>query len=160
MAVDMFLKLDGINGESGDSKHKNEIDLLAWSWGQANSGTFHQGSGGGAGKASFHDLSVTKFVDKASPDLYSACASGKHIASGTLVVRKAGGENPVEYMTITLDQILVSSVSTGGTQGEERLTENISLNFAKIKVEYKTQDSGGKSGAGGTFSWNIAANSK
>src|SRR5450631_3919887 len=159
MAVDMFLNLDGIKGESSDKTHKGEIDVLAWSWGMSNSGTFQQGTGGGSGKANFQDIAVTKYVDKSTADLIYACASGKHIAKGSLDVRKAG-EQPLEYLVYSLEKILVSSVSTGGSGGEEQLTENISLNFSKVKVEYKTQDATGKAAPGGTFTWDIAANTK
>jgi len=119
MAVDMFLELDGIKGETIDKtfKSKNAMDILAWSWGLSNSGSFQQGSGGGAGKASFQDISITKFIDLASPVLILACANGKHITKGTITVRKAG-ENPLEYLKITLEKILVSAYSTGGSGGE------------------------------------------
>jgi len=159
MAVDMFLQLDGIKGESIDHKHKDAIDILAWSWGMNNSGTFHSGSGGGSGKANFHDINITKYIDKASCDLMFHCASGKHIVKGSLIVRKAG-EKPLEYLTIKFDKVLVSSVSTGGSHGEERLTENISLNFAKVAAEYKIQDEKGGGKDGGQFTWDIAANTK
>jgi len=159
MAVDMFLSLDGIKGESADKTHKGEIDVLAWSWGLSNSGSFHQGEGGGAGKANFQDISVTKYVDKASADLLYSSASGKHIPKAKLTVRKAG-ENPLEYLTFELENILVSSVSTGGSGGEDRLTENVSLNFAKIKMEYWTQGAKGAKGENGNFAWDIPANVK
>jgi type VI secretion system secreted protein Hcp len=161
MAVDMFLELDGVKGETADKafKSKNAIDLLAWSWGMSNTGTFHSGTGGGAGKANFQDISITKYIDLASSDLMLFCANGKHIAKGTLTVRKAG-ENPLEYIKVSLKNILVTSYSTGGSGGEERLTENVSLNFAEVKVEYAQQDAkGGKVGSN-DFSWNIAANAK
>lgn len=159
MAVDMFLQLDGIKGESTDHKHKESIDVLAWSWGLSNSGTFHSGSGGGSGKANFQDISISKYIDKASCDLMYHCASGKHIAKGTLTVRKAG-DKPLEYLIIKFDKLLVSSVSTGGSGGEERLTENVTLNFAKVAVEYKIQDEKGAGKDGGTYTWDIAANTK
>jgi len=159
MAVDMFLELDGIKGESVDSKHKEKIDILAWSWGLSNSGTFHSGSGGGSGKANFQDISITKYIDKASCDLMYHCASGKHIAKGSLIVRKAG-DKPLEYLVFKFDKLLVSSVSVGGSGGEERLTENISLNFAKVEVAYKIQDEKGGGKDGGQFTWDIAANTK
>jgi type VI secretion system secreted protein Hcp len=159
MAVDMFLELDGIKGESVDHKHKDKMDILAWSWGLSNSGTFHAGSGGGSGKANFQDISITKHIDKASADLMYHCASGKHIAKGALYIRKAG-DKPLEYLVIKFDKVLVSSVSTGGSGGEERLTENISLNFAKVALEYKTQDEKGAGKDGGQFTWDIAANTK
>ena len=98
MAVDMFLELDGVKGESVDKAHKDKIDIMSWQWGIANSGTFHHGSGGGAGKASFQDITITKFVDASSPDLMTFCANGKHFAKGKIIVRKAG-EKPLEYVT-------------------------------------------------------------
>ncbi len=159
MAVDMFLSLEGIKGESVDSVHKETIDLLAWSWGMSQSGTTHQGAGGGAGKANFQDISFTKYVDKSSPDLMYACASGKHIAKAKLTVRKAG-EKPLEYMVFELEDIIVSSVSTGGSGGEERLTENCTLNFATVKFEYATQDKKGAKDKIGSFGWKIAENVK
>lgn len=141
MAVDMFIKLEasGLEGESNDHKHKGEIDVLAWSWGVSQSGTFHHGGGGGAGKANVQDFSMTKYIDKSSPKLIECCCSGEHIPKATLVVRKAG-KKPLEYMKITMEKLMVTSVSTGGSGGEDKLTENVTLNFAKVKVEYEEQD--------------------
>jgi type VI secretion system secreted protein Hcp len=155
----MFLELDGIKGESKDSKHKEKIDVLAWSWGVSNSGSFHQGSGGGAGKANFQDISFTKYIDKSTADLLYACASGKHLAKGQLIVRKAG-EKPLEYLIYKFTELMVSSVSTGGSGGEDRLTENVTLNFSKVAVEYFVQDDKGAGKAAGSFTWDIAANVK
>jgi len=158
MAVDMFLKLDGVEGESRDSTHEKEIDILAWSWGMSQSGTTHIGGGGGAGKVNVQDLSFTKYIDKSSPTLMLMCCNGKHIAKGKLTVRKAG-ENPLEYLTIEFEEILVSAVSTGGSGGEDRLTENLTLNFAKMHVTYQQQSaSGGKEGGPVEAKWNIATN--
>lgn len=161
MAVDMFLELDGIKGETVDKayKSKNAMDILAWSWGIHNTGTFHSGPGGGTGKSAFNDMTVTKFVDLASPNIMLYCANGKHVAKGTLTVRKAG-ENPLEYLKIKLTNILISNYTTGGSGGDERTTENVSLNFAQIQLEYAAQDDkGGKSGTN-DFGWNIAENTK
>ncbi|MEO1528507.1 MAG: type VI secretion system tube protein Hcp [Planctomycetota bacterium] len=158
MAVDMFLDIKGeIKGESQDSKHKDEIDVLAWSWGLSQSGSFHTGAGGGAGKASFQDISVTKWVDCASPILMIYCANGDHFSSAKLTVRKAG-KNPLEYLVIDMKDVLVTSVSTGGSGGEDRLTENVGLNFRSVKVSYKTQNKDGSGGPEKQFAWDIAAN--
>ena len=154
MAVDMFLKLDGIKGESLDDKHKGEIDVLAWSWGLSQSGTSHMGGGGGAGKVNVQDLSFTKYVDKATTPLVLATCNGQHIKQALLTVRKAG-KSPVEYIKITLDQIMVTSVSTGGSGGEDRLTENVTLNFAKFKVEYAEQKADGTALPPTTVAWDI-----
>ena len=159
MAVDMFLEIDGVKGESVDKTHKDKIDIMSWQWGIANSGTFHHGSGGGAGKASFQDITITKFVDAASPNLMTFCANGKHFAKGKIIVRKAG-EKPLEYLTIEFEKVLVTSYSTGGSGGQERLTEHVTLNFAQVKVEYTTQSEKGGKGTPHAFSWDIAANVK
>lgn len=159
MAVDMFLKLTGINGESLDAAHKGEIDISSYNWGLSNTGTFHRAGGGGSGKADFQDISVTKWVDKATADLMLACANGKHIAEGVLVCRKAG-EKPLEYLKVTMQEILVSSISTGTTIHDEKQTETVSFNCAKVKVEYFSQSPTGGKEAGGTMGWHIAGNTK
>jgi type VI secretion system secreted protein Hcp len=158
MAVDMFLDLKGeIKGESQDAKHKGTIDILAWSWGMSQSGTFHGGGGGGAGKANFQDLSVTKYVDSSSAALMLYCANGDHFDSADLIVRKAG-KNPLEYIKIHMEPVLITSVSTGGSGGEDRLTENVTLNFGKVKLEYVEQKKDGSGEAAKTFLWDIAGN--
>jgi type VI secretion system secreted protein Hcp len=159
MAVDMFLKLGDVKGESTDSKHKGEIDVLAWSWGMSQSGSMHMGSGGGAGKVSVQDLSFTKYVDKGSPNLVLHCCNGKHFDEALLTVRKAG-DKPLEYLKITMKKVLISAVSTGGSGGEDRLTENVTLNFAEFKVEYTPQKPDGSGDAAVEVGWNIAENVK
>ena len=161
MAVDMFLELDGIKGETIDKvyKSKNAMDVRSFNWGLSNTGTFHHGSGGGSGKANFQDISVVKFTDKATADLMLMCANGKHIAKGVLTCRKAG-EKPLEYMKITMTEVLVSSFSTGSAADDERHTETVTLNFAKVKVEYFMQNSSGSKEPGGEMAFDIAGNSK
>lgn len=161
MAVDMFLKLEGkgLEGESRDKAHGGEIDVLAWSWGASNSGTAHVGGGSGAGKVNVQDLSLTKYIDKSSPELMLNCCNGKHIPKATLTVRKAG-EKPLEYLIITMEEVMITSVSTGGSGGEDRLTENVTLNFAKVKVNYTEQTPTGGAGAKPQMGWDIAANVK
>lgn len=157
MAVDMFLKIDGIKGESFDNSHKDEIDIIAWSWGASQSGSAHTGGGGGSGKANIQDVSLTKYVDKASPLLFKACCNGQHIREIDLVVRKAG-EKPLEYLKLKLSDCLVSSVTTGGSGGEDRLTENVSLNFAKFQLTYTAQDDKGAAAGEVPFAFDIKAN--
>ncbi|MCB4805500.1 type VI secretion system secreted protein Hcp [Methylobacterium brachiatum] len=157
MAVDIFLKLEGIKGESRDDKYKDEIDVLAWSWGAAQSGTTHVGSGSGAGKVSVQDLSITKYIDKSSPTLFQHCCAGKHIKKGKLIVRKAG-DKPLEYLTVELEDIIVSHLSMGGSGGEDRLTENVTLNFGTFHVKYAVQNADGSKGAETEHKWHIAKN--
>ena len=95
MAVDMFIKIGKCGGEAKDDKHKGEIDVLAWSWGLSQSGSMHVGGGGGSGKVSVQDLSITKYVDASSTELMSACFKGDHIPDALLVIRKAG-TNPLD----------------------------------------------------------------
>lgn len=157
MAVDMFLKIDTIKGESVDKSHKGEIDILAWSWGLSQSGTTHTGGGGGAGKVAVQDISITKYVDSSSPNLIKACCTGEHFKKANIVVRKAG-KTQQEYIKIELEEIIISSVSTGGSGGEDRLTENVSLNFAKFKLDYSPQKPDGSLDAAIEVTYNIAEN--
>ena len=155
----MFLKLGKLGGESRDGTHKGEIDVLAWSWGGSNSGTSHLGGGSGSGKVNVQDLSLTKYVDIASTEIFFHLCSGTHIPDATLVVRKAGG-TPLEYITIVMTDVMVTAYSTGGSGGEDRLTENVTLNFSKVKVTYKEQTATGAAGKAPEVGWDIAANQK
>jgi len=159
MAVDMFLKCKGLEGEAQDKEHKDEIDVLAWSWGASNSGTSHVGAGAGAGKVNVQDLSVTKWVDKSSTALLLACCNGKHFPEMTLTVRKAG-EKPLEYIVMIIKECLITSVSTGGSGGEDRLTENVSINFATVEATYTPQKPDGGADAVKRFGWDIPKNVK
>jgi type VI secretion system secreted protein Hcp len=159
MAMDMFIKIGDLKGESVDHKHKEEFDVLAWSWGASNSGNAQIGGGQGAGKVNVQDLSFTKWIDKGSCDLLLACANGKHFPKAVLTVRKAG-EKPLEYLIITMEDLIITSVSTGGSGGEDRLTENVTLNFARVKVDYTEQTPTGGEGAKPKMGWDIAKNVK
>lgn len=138
--VDYFLKLDGIKGESLDSSHKEDIQLLSWSFGATQGGTASIGGGSGAGKVQAEDFHFVKFVDKATPKLLLACANGEHIPKAILVARKAGKEQQ-EYLKITLSDLLVSGYHTSGNG--QLPVEEISINFGKIEVEYKEQKQDG-----------------
>jgi type VI secretion system secreted protein Hcp len=155
----MFIKIDDIKGESIDHKHKDSIQVLSWSWGLSQSGSTHSGPGGGSGKVNVQDLSFTKHVDTATPNLIKMCCNGKHFKQALLTVRKAGGTE-VEYLKIKLSDILISAVSTGGSGGEDRLTENVTLNFGKFEVVYTGQDKEGKPTAAIPVTWNIPGNAE
>jgi type VI secretion system secreted protein Hcp len=159
MAVDMFIEIGDIKGEAKDKTHKDKIDVLAWSWGVSNSGSAHHGGGGGSGKVNVQDLSFTKYIDKSTPALQLACCNGKHFDKALLIVRKAG-ESPLEYIKVTMNEVMVSSVSTGGSGGEDRLTENVTLNFAKVKLEYTEQEAKGGKAASSEYTWDIQGNVK
>lgn len=157
MSVDMFLYLDGIEGESVDNVHAGKIDIYSWSWGGANAGTTHVATGGGAGKASFGNLDVMKNVDKSTPTLWKKMSNGSHIATGTLIIRKAGGDDPLEYLKIEMERILVSSLTESGAQGDT-LTESLSLNFGAYKIIYTPQSAEGTAEAEVEHGWDIAKN--
>ncbi len=160
MAVDIFLKLsNNIKGESQDSTHMDEIDVLAWNWGMSQSGTTHVGAGGGGGKVNIQDISLTKYVDLASNDLIKRCASGEHIENGELIVRKSGGAAPVEYFRFKLENIMITSYATGGSKdGLDRIQENLTLNFRKFEIAYTLQEASGAAGAESLAGWDAAAN--
>jgi type VI secretion system secreted protein Hcp len=153
----MFIKIGDIKGESHDDKHKDEIDIMQWSWGVSQAGTMAGGGGGGAGKAAFQDIHFTHLVDKASPVLAQMCSTGTHIKEATLTVRKAG-KGQQEYYIVKLNDLLVSSVQTSGSDGQGVPTESVSLNFAKIHFDYKPQKSDGTLEAAVTFKYDLKAN--
>lgn len=144
MAVDMFLKLDGIEGEAVDGTHGKEIAILSFSWGMTQSATTHSGPGGGSGKVNVQDLTVVKRVDKSTPTLLAACATGRHVKKGTLTVRKAGGDKAVEYIKLDIQDIIVSSVSASAhADSNDELSESVTLNFSYYKYTYTGQGAGG-----------------
>lgn len=160
MAVDIFMHFtNGIKGESKDDKHKDEIDVLSWSWGMSQTGSGHVGGGSGAGKVSVQDLSFTKYVDKSSPDLMLRCCNGEHIDEAKLTIRKAGGD-PLEYGIITMQKVLISSIQTGASNGDDRVLETVGLNFVKVKFDYAEQAEKGGAAAKPKFGWDIEANKK
>ena len=154
MAIDYFLSIDGIKGESPDKAFKDQIQLESWSWGETQSGTSAQGGGGGAGKVSMQDFNFSMAVNKASPLLFLSCASGKHIAKATLTCRKAG-EKQQEYLKIHFEDLLISSYQTGGSAGQEIPMDSISFNFAKIKMEYAPQGQKGDLGTPIIHGWDL-----
>ncbi len=162
MSLDVFLYLsNGIKGESQDDQHPDLVDVIAWSWGLSQSGTTHMGGGGGGGKVAVQDITLTKYVDLATGDLIQRCANGEHIDSGYLIVRKAGGGQPVEYMRIDLREIMISSYATGGSSdGLDRVQETLTLNFRYFQVTYKTQDETGAEGTEKKAGWDIGGNVK
>jgi type VI secretion system secreted protein Hcp len=141
MAVDMFLKIDDVEGESRDDKHKGEIDVQSYSWGAANVTDAAHGSGAAAGKVSLQDFHFVMHVSKASPTLFQACASGRHFKQALLTVRKAG-ESPLEFLKVTMTDVLVSSFQSGGA-GSDVPMEQLSLNFSKVELFYKEQKADG-----------------
>ena len=159
-AVDYFLKIEGVPGESTDSKHKNEIDIESWSWGQTNAGSHSYGGGGGAGKVAMQDFNFTMRINKASPKLFLACATGQHIKEATLTCRKAGGGQQ-EFVTWKFSDLLVSSYTDSGHgTGDELPMDSISLNYSKLEVEYKPQKADGSMEAPVKAGYDLKKNTK
>jgi type VI secretion system secreted protein Hcp len=156
MATDIFAKIGDIKGESLDAKHKDEIEVLSFSWGVSNSGSIGIGTGAGAGKATFKDLSIVHSIDKASPLLLKACATGTHLKDATITHRKAG-KGQQEFLVVKMNDIIITSV-TESASTDQPYAETVSLSFAKIDVEYFPQKADGSLDAAVAFKYDIAAN--
>jgi len=153
VASDIFAKIGDIKGESLDNKHKDEIEVLSWSWGVTNDAAQSMGGGGGAGKASFHDLSFTHKIDKASPVLMKGCATGQHLKEATITRRKAG-KGQQDFLVIKMNDVLITAV-TDVDSNEGSDLETVSLAFAKVDLEYRPQKADGSLAAGIHFKYDI-----
>lgn len=157
-AADYFLKIQGIEGESQDHKHKGEIDLMSWSWGASNSGSMAEGGGGGSGKVSMQDFHFTMRINKSTPKLLLACASGQHIKDVLFTSRKAGKEQQ-EFLKIKFTDVMVASYQSGGSgDGNILPVEQVALNFAKVEFEYAEQKSTGQLGGAIKAGWDLKLN--
>jgi type VI secretion system secreted protein Hcp len=158
MAVDTFAKIGDIKGESLDDKHKEEIELLSWSWGLEQRGSMSTGSGAGSGKVNFQDFNFTHFVDKASPNLMKACATGEHIKDAVITQRKAG-KGQQEYLIIKMSDVLITGVQPGASNGDSGMVmEQVTLQAGKVDLEYKPQKADGSLDAGLHFKYDLKAN--
>jgi type VI secretion system secreted protein Hcp len=157
MASDIFAKIGDIKGESLDSKHKDEVEVLSWSWSVSQSGSMSRGGGGGEGKASFSDFNFTHNIDKASPVLMKACATGEHIKEATITVRKAG-KGQQEFLIIKMNDIIITNVNPSGTGDGAATSENVAMQCAKVDLEYKPQKADGSLDAGLHFKYDIKGN--
>ncbi len=161
MAVDLFLKIDSIQGESNKKNHQGEIDIISFDFGAVQHGSFHTGgAGGGSGKAEISDIRIQKEVDKASPLLFKACASGKHIKEAVIYSQKAGdGSTPLTYYKIKLEDIIVSDIHNNGASGGDSIMESVTFNCAKVTFDYQAQNAqGGKDGGIVTAYYDIRQN--
>ena len=154
MASDIFAKIGDIKGESLDDKHKDEIEVLSFSWGVTNAGSMAHGGGGGEGKATFHDLSFVHNIDKATPVLWQACATGTHIKDATITHRKAG-KGQQEYLIVKMNDVIITGVTHGGSG--DGGSENVSVAFSKVDLEYKPQKPDGSLDAGIHFKYDLKA---
>ena len=157
MAVEIFLKLDGIDGESQKDGHTKEIEIFSYSHGASNPSSVMSGTGSGAGKVDLSSINLQKQVDTASPKLFQFCCNGKHIATGKITVREAGGEKPVEYLTYDLTEVFIDSISWGGAAGGGKPSESVSMSFKKIVQTYLPQQADGTPGTKMVGGWDTAA---
>jgi type VI secretion system secreted protein Hcp len=156
MASDIFAKIGDIKGESIDAKHKDEIEVLSFSWGASNTGGAATGGGGGAGKATFQDLMIVHNIDKASPRLLEACATGQHLKDATITHRKAG-KGQQEFLIVKMNDVIITAVSHGGGTSQPA-AETLSLAFSKVDFEYRPQKQDGSLDAGIHFKYDLKAN--
>jgi type VI secretion system secreted protein Hcp len=158
MAVDIFAKLGDIKGESQDDKHKDEIEVLSYSWtvNERVSPNPGPGGGGGGGKASFQDLIITHHLDKATPQLFQACATGQHLKEATITQRKAG-KTPQEFLIIKMNDVIITGVTHGGNTDVAR-TESVSMAFSKVDLEYRPTKPDGSLDAGVHFKFDLKVN--
>ncbi len=155
MASDIFAKIGDIKGESLDVKHKDEIEVLSFSWGVTNAGNIGTGGGGGAGRATFQDLAIVHKIDKATPRLLAACATGGHLKDATITQRRAG-KGQQEYLIIKMNDVIITGVALGDTS-DNTGSETVSLAFAKVDFEYRPQKADGSLDAGIHFKFDIKA---
>jgi type VI secretion system secreted protein Hcp len=158
--ADYYLKIDGVDGESVDEKHKGEIELESFSWGESNSGRVTGGAGGGTGKVNPQDITISKYVDKSSPMLFLSCAVGSHFKSAILTSRKQGQGGQQEYLKVKLEDLLVTSYQVAGGQGGGKVTDHFTLNFAKMYVSYFPQKQDGSLGAEVKQAYDFAVHKK
>jgi type VI secretion system secreted protein Hcp len=161
MAVDAFMKIDGIDGESTDEKHKNWVEILSYSIAMNQPASAASATGGrSAERVNISDLSVMKIVDKASPYLALHCCNGRHIKDVKLELCEAS-ENKHKYMEIVMEDVIVSSYSPAGSAGGDKPSEGVTFNFRKIKWEYTPLGHDGKPGSKvGPMGWNLEENKK
>jgi type VI secretion system secreted protein Hcp len=156
MAVAYYLKLDGIEGECQATGYEDQIQLDSWSWGASNAGSFSHGTGGGTGKVTFHDMHFSKRYDKSSANLAKFCSSGKHLGSAEMACVKYEGDNPpMEYLKVTLTDVVIASYQMGGSVGDQLPGDQFSINFAQIQKTYKPQGNTGDPAGNVDYGWNI-----
>lgn len=158
MASNMFFRIGEIKGESHDSRHKDEIEVVSWAWGLTHPANPSSGGGGPTARASFHDIRFTHLIDRASPSLMLACASAQHFRDARLTVRQPGTTTPEEYLLLSLADVVVTSVQNSGTEAAGSLLEEVSLNFSRIDYEYRRQGPDGKLEEGVHFKWDLQQN--
>ena len=157
MSVDIYLKIDGITGESNDSAHDGWVDCLTFNWGANQPGNMSVGGGGGAGKVSYKDLTVQAYIDKATPAIMKYCSNGKHITKVELSLCKAGGTQ-IEYSRIVLEDVLITSVNFNGIGDTDEVITIYSFQASRVNLHYWEQSDTGGKGAETMSGWDIKQN--
>lgn len=160
MAADIFLKVADIKGESRDDKHKDEIEVLSWSWGMSQRGTIQGGGSSGHGKADVQDLMITKHIDRSTPILLKSCLNGAHLKDATLTVRRNTGGKALEYVKIKMKGAVISSINTASSGSDERATEQIGINFAQVEFEYVPAKPDGSPDSSIPITWDLNKNAE
>jgi len=157
LASDIFLKIDGIKGESQDSKHKDSIEVLSWSWGQS-TGTARVRKGK-LPATCIQDLQLMKLIDSATPALITNGILGNVAPEATLTLRKAGGKENVEFLKLTMRNVTVVSLQVSGSDGGNEIpTESVALHFESMSGEYRKQNQDGTLGQ--PIVWDITSGNR
>jgi type VI secretion system secreted protein Hcp len=160
MAIDVYLKIDGIKGESTDDIHKDWIECKSVQWEvlQPKSASSSTGGGHTAERCEHKDIVLTKIADSASPLLLQNCSSGKTIPSAKFEFLRADGKGDrIKYFEVELENILISNVAPVVAEGEV-LSESVSLKYSKVKWKYTQQKMGGGSGGNTSGGWDLSSN--
>lgn len=159
MAIEIFLKLDGITGESEKKGAEGWIEIFSFSNGASNPSSVAFGTGSGAGKVDLSSLSLQKQLDKSSPFLFANCCSGTHIATGQMIVREAtGSETTQTYFQYDMKEVFIDSISWGGAAGGGKPSESVSVSTKSLQITYTPQNSDGSLGNKIVKGWNVATN--
>ena len=158
--AEMFLRLDGVKGESLDQTHSDEIELKKWDWTTSNHVKWDLNQGGQSTKVDVKEITIEKICDKAAVILYQCCVTGKHIPTARITCRKNDGDQKVEYLTVDLKDIMVSEVAWNGDGGEQMLPETVKLSFAEFKLNYSVQADAGTAAGATSFGFHIQKQQK
>ncbi len=155
MAVDYFLKLDPVKGETAADGFTDQIQVLSWSWGGSNTSTVSGSSGSGAGKADLSDLNIMVTLDKASPELFKGMTAGTHYKKGTLSAVKTGAKGK-PYLTVDMEEVFVTSLQLSASS--EVPSVSVSFTYKTIAIEYKQQATDGTLTSTGTVKYDLRTN--
>ena len=153
--AEMFLKLDGIEGESLDAAHGGEIEIKSWNWNTENHVKWDVNQGGQSTKVIVNDINLEKACDKASVTLHQNCITGKHIKHGTITCRKNDGDQKFEYLIVKLTDVMITKINFEGQGDEQSLKETVGLSFAEFRMDYKLQNDTGTAQGSKSFQFNV-----